>query len=233
MQQCCALFHELPVRMDESKCTQWQGICGFVESAHWCMDVQTHSFSLALYTIPGHYWDLGSVICFCTLLITCWGERRLRQYTVSELHPHLTGGFLPWEEQSLTHWPGGTRPWVSCNVKSSFGWCQTSFKWLLLHFLLCSAWVLPLMKNDIYRLRLSWATLFLEKHFCQGQKPPQKRRKKPFLYLKTAVSVVCCSAAWWFCFIEVSTNSGRRVCRLQTHTLSTPLSSRALCSSLL
>lgn len=136
MQQCHALFYELSVSMDESKCTQWQGVWGFVESAHWCMGIQTHSFSLAMYTIPRHYWELGAVICFSTLLITLWGEGRLRKYTVSELHPHLPGHYLPWEEeQSLTRWPGGARPRVSCSVKSSFGWCLTSFKWLLLHFL--------------------------------------------------------------------------------------------------
>lgn len=160
MQQYCTLFHELPVRMHESKCTQWQGIWGFVESAHCYMDLQTHSFSLALHTIPGHYWELGSVICFCTFLITLWGEGRLR--TVSELHPHLPGGLLPWkEEQSLTHWPGGARPWVSCNVKSSFGLCLNSFKWLLLHSLLPSAWVCLLWKmvytdSGFHELLSSW-----------------------------------------------------------------------------
>lgn len=137
-----------------------------------CVDMQTHLFSLALYIIPGHYWELGSVISFCTFLITSWGEGRLRKYTVSELHPHLPGGFLPWEEeQSLTHWPGGTRPRVCCSLKSSFGWCLTSFKWLLLHFLLHYAWVCPLWKvcapmvyTDLgfHKLYSSWRSIFVK-----------------------------------------------------------------------
>lgn len=99
---------------------QWGLMCQSVHSGKvfgvlWkvpteCVDIQTHPFCLALYIVPGHYWELGSVICFCTFLITSWGDGRLK-YTVSELHPHLPGGFLPWEEeQYLTHWPGGTRP---------------------------------------------------------------------------------------------------------------------------
>ena len=35
MQQWSALLHKLSISIDLSKCTQWQGIWVFVESAHW------------------------------------------------------------------------------------------------------------------------------------------------------------------------------------------------------
>lgn len=110
--------------------------------------IQTHPFSLAQYIVPGHYWELRSVICFCTFLIISWGEGRIKMYIVTELYPHLPEGFVSREEvQSLTFLTGRNQALhlVQCNKFHLVG-AWPPLNDYSLHILFHCSWLCPLWK---------------------------------------------------------------------------------------
>lgn len=88
---------------------------------------------------------------------------------------------------------GGTRPQVSCNVKSSFGWCLASFKWLLLHFVLLG--LSPYEKWYIQTRAFMSCTLLGEASLsrAEGSSKDEKKKDIPVHEDSSQCSLLCSS----------------------------------------